>query len=313
MPFKALAGLKKITKLDAEVVALAQLRGEGMFAAITNDPAMLAFGPFSGSGVKSKNISLDGVNGLAFINKSVVVVKSSDQLWAIIDIAHTAKIEQCGRDIGTLAARPKGATALTVGYDGQGAELELKGYEVGGRHFVLRGDHRCVSIGNDDHTHTVVQQGDGQYRQHPGATPEPAPSGRADLPSEAKTFNRIAGGIQLSAIYKKGSTQVCVVRAEGGNQYGAKVVTVDSAVNGAAVIESSLFVICSDGKLRLYNADTLQASIGDVMAPTNELDLRVGGEPRVIMSSTRGGNKLWVGTNSGDVVRCDAIKQGLNI
>ncbi len=106
---------------------------------------------------------------------------------------------------------------------------------------------------------------------------------------------------------------MCVVRAEGGNQYGAKVVTVDSAVNGAAVIESSLFVICSDGKLRLYNAATLQASIGDVMAPTNELDLRISGEPSVIMSSTKGGNKLWVGTKSGEVVRCDTVKQGLNI
>lgn len=313
MPFKALAGLKKITDLDAEVVALAQLRGDGMFAALSNDPVKLAYGPFSGSGVKTKNISLDGVNGLAFINKSVVVVKASDQLWALIDIAHAPKIEQCGRDIGSLTSRPKGGTALAIGYDGQGADLELKGYEVGGRHFVLRGDHRCVSICNDDHTHTVVKQADGQYRQHPGATPEPAPTGRADLPPEAKTFNRIAGGIQLSAIYKKGSTQLCVVRAEGGNQYGAKVVTVDSAVNGAAVIESSLFVICSDGKLRLYNAATLQASIGDVMAPTNELDLRISGEPSVIMSSTKGGNKLWVGTKSGEVVRCDTVKQGLNI
>jgi hypothetical protein len=33
----------------------------------------------------------------------------------------------------------------------------------------------------------------------------------------------------------------------------------------------------------------------------------------VIVASQRGGNKLWVGTKGGDVLRVDAVKGDLNI
>jgi len=313
MPFKVIAGLKKITSIDAEIVASAQLSSDRVFAALSNDPVRLMVVPFSGSGHKVTNVSLDDVNDLALINKSVAVVRASDQLWALLDIQHSAKIEQAGSEIGKLCARPKGSSAWAAGWGGQGADLKLQGHEVNGRQFQLRGDHRAVCIGNDDMTHTVVAQGvGGQYRQHPGPTPEPAPSGRADLPDEAKGLNRLAGGVQLSAVWKKGSTQICAVRAEGGNHYGAKMVNVDSGAAGVAVIESSLFVVCADGDLRLYNSGTLQDSVGDTMAPTHQLNLRTMGEPTTLLATTKGGNRLWVGTKEGEIVRCDVVKKGLD-
>jgi len=145
MPFKKLASAKKLANLGAEVVGIAPLESGSVVAAVTSDPVKVSVHPIGAGNNRVTNVSLDEAQAAALIDKKVAVVKSGDDLWALLDIQHTPKIEQVGRDIRSLHACPKGGTALAIGWDGNGAALGLQNHEVGGRQFVLRGDVRCAS------------------------------------------------------------------------------------------------------------------------------------------------------------------------
>lgn len=144
-------------------------------------------------------------------------------------------------------------------------------------------------------------------RVHPGQTPEAGASARVDLPSDAKGYNRLAATEGLAALTKSGADSVCVIRQPGKGVEPA-MLAVPGKVVDVAVIETSMFVLCKDGKVRLYNSEGLAKLGTDIIDPTFELDPKVSGEPTVIRSTTRGGNKLWIGSKGGDVVRCDAVK-----
>ena len=171
MPFKKLASAKKLANLGAEVVAFAPLESGSVVAAVTTDPVKVSVHPIGAGNHRVTNVSLDEAHGAALIDKKVAVVKSGDDLWALLDIQHTPKIEQVGRDIRSLHGCPKGGTALAIGWDGNGAALGLQNNEVGGRQFVLRGDVRCASL-TTERCYVVVDGGGGQLREHPGGTPE---------------------------------------------------------------------------------------------------------------------------------------------
>ncbi len=314
MPFKTLASLKKLTNLNAEVVALAPLETASVVAAVTTDPVQVSVHPFTGAKGKVTNVSLDDVNAIALINKAVAVVKSGDDLWALLDIQHTPKMEQVGRDIRSLHYCPKGDTALAIGWDGNAAALVFQNNEVGGRQFVLRGDLRACALSLDA-TYVVADgAGGGQLRGHPGPTPEPGATMRADLPATAQGMNLLAGGYDLSAVAKSGGDAVCVVQREGASALTVKHLLVDGPVVDVAVIATSLFVLGADGKIRLFDGDTIrQAGDGSPLTPTFQLELRATGQPAVMCATTKGGNKLWVGTKGGDVLCCSAVKGGLNI
>jgi hypothetical protein len=314
MPFKALASLKKVGNLDAEVVAIAPLETDQLVGVVTNDPVKVALYPYASGTTKVKNVGLDNVGAIALINKTAAVVKTGGELWGVLDLQHTPKVEQVGRDIRALCHFPKGGTALALGWDGHGAALALEGREVGGRQFTLRGDVRTATL---DSTHTfVVVNGvggpGGQLRVHPGQTPENAATGRADLPSDATGLNRMSASQSLIVLAKRGADSVCVIRPRG-NALEPNMLAVPGGVVDVAVIESSMFVVCADGKVRLYNSAMLARLGSDILEPTFQLDLRPKGEPTVIVASQRGGNKLWVGTKGGDVLRVDAVKGDLNI
>jgi hypothetical protein len=308
MPFKSLSALKKLATLDAEVVAGAALETDGVFVALTNDPVQLNIQPFGAGSAKTQSVSLDSANEVALINKSVAVIRSGGDLWGVLDVSHRPKVDQVGRDARSLIYNPAGGSAFVLGWDGQGHELKMQGHDVGERAFALRGDLRAAALSRSA-MHTAVDgQGGGQYREHPGSTPEPAASGRADLPAEAAAFSRMAGGSQLSALFKPGKSEICVIRREADGSYGAKVVLSDSPVRDLAVIESSLFVVCGDDRVRLYDGATIQGCLGDVMAPTYELSLRADGGATMLRSTTARGNRLWIGTQAGELFRCDAVK-----
>jgi hypothetical protein len=314
MPFKALASLKKVGTLDAEIVGIAPLENDQLVGVVSNDPVKVALYPYGSGSTKVKNVGLDNVGGLALINKAVAVVRSGGELWAVLDLQHTPKVEQVGRDIRSLCHFPKGGTALAVGFDGHGAALAIEGgREVGGRQFTLRGDVRTAVL---DMTHCyVVVNGvggpGGQLRVHPGQTPENAATARADLPSDATGMNRIGAAPGLIALAKRGADKVVVVRQQG-NALEPHVLAVPGGVVDVAVMETSMFVLGADGKVRLYNGEMLAKLGKDILEPTSIFDLKVK-DPTVIVATQRGGNKLWVGTKSGDVLRCDAIKGDLNI
>ncbi len=314
MPFKTLASLKKLTNLNAEVAGLAPLESASVVAAVTTDPVQVSVHPFAGGRGKVTNVSLDDVSAIALINKAVAVVKSGDDLWALLDIQHKPKMEQVGRDIRSLHCCPKGESALAIGWDGNAAALAFQNNEVGGRQFVLRGDLRACSLTLDT-TYVVVDgAGGGQLRGHPGNTPESGATTRADLPAPAQGMDVLAGGHELSALSKRGGNSVCVVQREGAAALTVKQLMVDGPVADVAVITTSLFVLGADGKLRLYDGETVrQASDGAPVTATYELELRATGQPSVMCATTKGGNKLWVGTKGGDVICCSAVKGGLDI
>ncbi|HHH29204.1 MAG TPA: hypothetical protein ENK57_12790 [Polyangiaceae bacterium] len=309
MPFKKLAGAKKLANLGAEVVGIAPLEGGSIVAAVTTDPVKVSVHPIGAGNHRVTNVSLDEAQSAALFDKKVAVVKSGDDLWALLDIQHTPKIEQVGRDIRSLHACPKGGTALAVGWDGNGAALALQNNEVGGRQFVLRGDVRTASL-TTERCYVVVDGGGGQLREHPGGTPESGALARGDLPPEAAGLDVLAGGQELCALAKRGGSSVCVIRREGAQVFGAKMIDVPSVVD-VAVIATSLFVLGADGRLRLYDSETLAG--GPDMSPTFELSVGGDGAPTTLVSTQKGGNKLWIGTAAGDVIRVDAVKGNLEV
>ncbi|MBW2523260.1 MAG: hypothetical protein JRI23_03755 [Deltaproteobacteria bacterium] len=317
MPYKHLTAPKQIGTLDGDVVATAQLEPFNRFYVLTNDPVSLAYFPFTGTAAgtgKATNVSLGSVNDLAMITRDVAVVRSEDDLWALLDIQHTAKMDQVGRDIRSLVACPKGETALAIGWDGQGAALGLRQYEVGGRQFTVRGELRSCDMSVAE-TFVVVDSGaGGQYRIHSGTTPESGAKARADLPADAVKYDQLAGGREMSAAYKKKGNQVCVITRDAANNCAAKIVTVDTQVLAANVAATSLLVIGVDGRVRLFNADTLNRSESDEpMAPTAAVDVPARGEPSTLSVTLKGGVKIWVGTKAGEVFRLEATTAGLDL
>jgi hypothetical protein len=134
------------------------------------------------------------------------------------------------------------------------------------------------------------------------------------LPAAAKSFDRLAGGHELSAATKRGADAVCVVAREGANAITVKMLSMPGGVADVGVISSSLFVLGQDGRLRLFDKETIQAADDGAMPqPTSELDVRADGQPSVLAVSAKGGARLWIGTRNGDVIRCEAVKGGVTI
>jgi hypothetical protein len=313
MPFKNLSAPKAIASLKAEVCSAAQLEPKTLIGVLTTDPVSLSLHDAgSGSAGKVTNVSLNSANEIAFINRDVAVVRSGDDLWALLDIQHGAKMDQVGRDIRSLHACPKGETALAIGWDGQAAQLELRQYEVGGRQFTLRGELRTCDLGPSECYVVVNGAGGGQFRVHPGQTPESGAGARVDLPADAQSFDQLRAGKDLSVLYKKRSTRVCVVLRDGKGNLTAKMVALDTAAVGLAVISTSLFAVGADGKVRLFNGDTLNKATGDApMTPTATAQLTARGEPTMMAATTKANARLWIGTKAGDLIRVEATKAGL--
>jgi hypothetical protein len=315
MPYKSFASLKKLANLDAEVVDLALLESGSIAAAVTNDPVKVAIYPFAGGAPKIQGVSLDTAHGVALINKQVAVVKSGDELWALLDIQHKPKMEQIGRDMRALYACPAGNTALAIGWDGHGAALAFQNREVGGRQFVLRGDLRAASL-RDGITYVIADgPAGGQLRAHPGSTPEAGATMRVDLPPTAAAHDRLAGGHDLSATTRRGGDEVCVILREGSAALTVKTLRAGVGIVDVAVFSTSLVVLGVDGRLRLFDGDRLRAADdGATLSSTHELALGAQGEPSAMAATSKGGAKLWIGTRGGDVMRCDAVKgSGLDV
>jgi hypothetical protein len=313
MPFSRLSALSKVGNLGADVVRLAALETDRQVAALSTDPVKLGIYPFTGSGSKVINVSLHEASHVALIDKMVAVVKSGDDLWALLDIKHTAKLDQVGRDARALYNCPLGGSAFAIGWDGQGAELVLQNNDVESRSFVLRGDVRGCDVGVEATYVTIDGDGGGKFRVHPGKTPESGAMGRADLPIEARELDQLAGGPDLSVAYRKGSSSVCIIRRIGAGGLEAKMVGLGSSVAAVAVSASSMFVASEDGKLGLYNSDTLHRASQAPTEATNTLDLRASGAPTCVLATTKGGSRVWVGTRDGDVLRCDAARGDMQL
>jgi hypothetical protein len=311
MPYKALSAPRKHNDIGAEVRAGAVLLNPGLVAKVSTGPVRLAVTPFGGTGGKITNVSLEGADGVALLSRDVALVRGSDDsVWALLDITHTPKMDQVGRDVRSLCMRPSGESALALGWDGSATSLKLNRFEVDARQFALRGAIRAADL-TETETYAVVDGPDGgQLRIHMGATPEPAATGRVSLPSQAASFDRVKGGQRLTAIYKKGSRIVCLVTG-GPARLTVKLVELDSEPNDVAVHETSLVAVFPDGSAVLYDADAIAAA-GDSgpMAAKHSLSLGARGEPRTALLPTKGSPTLWVGTAAGEVVSVSVLRKG---
>lgn len=308
MPYKSLAGLKKLGSLDAEIVALAPHEPGGVCAAFSSDPVRIAAFPFSGGAPRVQHVSLDGCVAGALVDDRVAVVKSGDELWALVDLQHKPRIDSVARSIRGLVHNPAGRSALVLGWGSEAQELALEGNEVKGREFVLRGDIRCASL-DGLNCYVVASDGasGGRFREHAGGTPEAGTQLRCDLPLAAKTMDRVTGGPRLAALMRRGGAEICIVRKVGAGILEPKLLALEAPAVDVAVLETSLFVATEDGRVLLFDSDALhRASDGGQVAASFALEL--GEEPTVLVTTLRGGNRVWIGTRSGAVLRCDAVR-----
>jgi hypothetical protein len=311
MPFKSISIPKKVHGLDAEIRAAAFLANPGIVAMLSTSPVRLVAVPTSGSGGKVTNVSLDGADAVALLSRDVAVVRGTDDsVWALLDITHTPKMDQVARDVRALAMRPAGDTALAIGWDGQATELRLKKNEVDARPFQLRGSVRACDIGETE-TYVVVDEGGpgGQIRVHPGATPEPGASLRANLPQEASKLDRVRGGPRLVAVYKQGSRTVCVATG-GPARLTPKLVELEVAAADVAVLDTSFVAVFDDGRAALYDADAIAAAgDGGPIQPKYAAQVGGRGEPKALLLTGKGGSTMWVGTSGGDVITASLLKK----
>ena len=309
MPFKSLAGLKKLGSLDAEIVALAAYQPGAVCAAFSTDPVKVGVFPFAGGQPRIQSLTLERCEAGALIDERVAVVKCGDEVWGLLDIQHKPKVDPIGRSMRSLVHNSASKSALAFGWSGEASELKLEGNEVVGREFQVRGKVRACAV--DGVNCYVVADEDGtggKFREHPGSTPEAGTQIRCDLPLDARKLTRLVAGPQLAALTQKGTTSVCVIRKMGAAALEAKLLQVDSAVVDIAVLETTLFVLFADGYARGYAADALQRTGDGARAVASfELALGVNGVPTVLTATARGGNRLWFGTTEGDVWRCDCV------
>ncbi|MFO0757092.1 MAG: hypothetical protein U0359_11420 [Byssovorax sp.] len=308
MPFKNFSALRKVTDLHGEVRGGASLTNPGLVAKLCGSPAQLAIQPVSGSSAKVTKISLDSPEEVALLSRDVAVVRSGDDVWALLDITHTPKMDQVAHHVRSLHFRPTGESALALGWDGTATQLTLSRHEVAARQMVLRGDARAFDL-TENEVYAVVDGADGgQLRIHPGATPEPAPSGRANLPKEAAGFDRVRGGARLAAVFKRKSPYVCLITG-GPTRLAAKMVTLEAAPTDLAVCDTSLFATFSDGRVVLYDSDVIAACNGDLLQPKAVQPLAVRGEPTTITVSGKSTPTLWIGTSSGEIVSVTVMRK----
>jgi hypothetical protein len=303
MPYKSLSAPRRVESLDAEVCGAAAFDGAGLVAMVASSPARCAFVPIASGTNKVINLSLDRGDDIAFLSRDIAVVRSDGDLWAVLDIHHRAKFERVATNVRSLCGRPSGERALALTWEGHAYETTVSGYEVSARQFALRGTVKLADVGQTDTFVVVEVPGGGlELRMHPGATPEPGANGRAPLPSEASKLDRLKGGMALSVLYKRGSSEACIVSQTGG-RLQAKMINVGSPIACAATSETSLVVAFEDGRAALFTGDTLKDGSDSTLTPTHSLSLGARGEPTTMLITSKGSANVWVGTSSGEIIR----------
>jgi hypothetical protein len=308
MPFKNLSSPRQVNQLDAEVRSIAHLANPELVAVLSADPARIAVHQASGGNPKTTNISLSQGDEVALLSRDVALVRSGDAVWAILNMAHSPKMDQVARDIRALCMRPTGSTALAFGWDGSATELTLNKNDVDARTFPLRGDVRAADMTATD-TYVVVDKGDGgELRVHPGGTPEPGANWRATLPREAASFDRLRSAAKLSVLFKRGSSDVCAVTAVGGKLV-PKMVRLAEAPIDMAVYETSMFALFPGNRAALYNSEAIAAAGDKTLDPTASLTVNARGELRAMTAAGKGSPQLWVGSSAGDVLTIALVRQ----
>jgi hypothetical protein len=294
MSFKNITQCKKVASVDGEVRGASYNAKLDAVALLSWNPVQLTLIGRAGTGAKSHNIGLDDVDDIVLLSRDTAVIKASSETWQVLDLAHKPRVDPLGNDARMLVG-PQGEQALALRWDNTCDALTPGKNEVALRNFKLRGDHRAVDLGENE-CYVVADGGEGEFRIHPGATPEQGSLAKVELPLGSKKLDRVRGGKFLSAIYKKGGTECCIVR-RAGNRVEPKLLHLDAQIADVVIAETCLVVVSKDGRALLYDPEALDKAVGGAV-PKAELGLGCNGEPKVAVNAR--GN-LFVGTDTGEV------------
>ncbi len=230
--------------------AAAVLAGPGIVAVVTAGPARLGLLPMGGGEARVVEIAVESPQEVALLSPDLAVVRAGDgHLFGLFELRGTVRARIVGRDARALCMRPSGETALAIHQDGSATSLTAGRTEIGARSINLRGTLRACDVG-ENVTYVVLDgEGGGQFRIHPGPTPELGTSAKTTLPAEAKELDQVRGGPALSAIWKRGVASLCVVTGSPG-RLSARMVAIDARPAEVAVVDDSLLVAFADGRPR---------------------------------------------------------------
>ena len=302
MRLTTIATPRKCIDLESGVCSGAPLLGAGLVGVLAAGPARLALVPIAGGEGRIADLAIDKVQELAMLSRDVAVVRDADHaLWVIIDPFGAMRVKHIARDVRALAMRPWGESAVLLHLDGSATALTLNRQEVGARKLTVRGTLRACDVGENVTFVVLDGEGGGQLRIHPGATPELGTSARTTLPREAAELDRLRGGTGLSALLKRGAPALCVITGNP-SKLSAKLVQLDAKPADVTVIEDCLVVAFVDGRVALYDAETL-ARAGDApMTATSVVTLAARGKPRMVLATAKESPALWIVTTAGELL-----------
>ncbi|APR77210.1 TolA protein [Minicystis rosea] len=313
MPLTAIHPFQKQTDLEANVRAVAILTGVGLVGVLTSGPARLALVPFAGGPATIVDLPIEAPQEIALLSKDVAVVRASDgDLWALRGLGGTLEAQPIARDVRALFMRPSGESALLLAQDGSAGAITLSREEVAVRSFTVRGGAlRAADVG--ENLTYVVADGEegGQFRIHPGATPELGTSARTALPAQAKDLDLVRGGPALSALWKRGSQEICLVT--GSSKLAARMVEIAGSPADVAVLDDALIVAFADGTVSLYDAAALAE--GTVpLTPSRTVAVSANGHAQLMVAvATKGAASLWLATTAGEVLQASLGREPASI
>jgi hypothetical protein len=294
MPYKTVSQPRLVASLEGEVTGGSFNRKLGSIVMVGKNPVQVAVVAQSGNPSKVFGVKIDDASDVAILARNMAVVNENGNLWGLLDIEHAAKIDQVGRDCRMMVGQ--GEAALALKWDNSCDQLTPGRSEIAVRNFTLRGDTRAVDVG-DTECYTVVDGGEGEFRIHPGSTPEQGSTAKTGLPPGCKNLDRLRGGKFLSAIYRRNDPTVCLIK-RAGNRLEPRMIKLDVPVTDVAVAETSLLVGTKDGRVIVYDGEAIDKSTASLIQAKGERDLGSRGEVRVLLVA---GGSLFVGTSSGEI------------
>jgi hypothetical protein len=305
MPYKNVSQPKQVAKLDGEVTGGSFHRKLGSVAMLGRAPVQVAVVAATGSPSKVFNLGLNDVSDIVLLSRDMAVVRDGSDLWGVVDLAHKARVDQVGQDAKLLIG-PQNDTGVALKWDGSGEALTPGKADVSVRSFQLRGDHRAVDV-NEAECFAVVDGGDGEFRIHPGPTPEQGSVTKVALPPGCKELDRVRGARYLSAVYSRNNSTLCVVR-RAGNRLEPKMLRLDIPLTDVAVSETTLIALARDGRVVIYDSESIDKATSSMIEPIGEKHLGCQGEPRVVVVA---GGTIFVGTSAGEVLMASLIRKQL--
>ncbi len=302
MPFKNVSQPRRVASVDGVVTSGSYNKKLGSVAMISNNPVQVAVVGQSGSPARVFGVQLDDVSDVALLSRDMAAVRSSNEVWQLLDIAHKAKVDPLTTDVRMIVG-PVGDAALALKWDNTIEQLTPGKNEIATRSFTLRGDHRAIDLGETE-CYAVVDGGDGEFRIHPGATPEQGSTAKTALPPGCKNLDRLRGGKFLSAVYQRNNPDVCLIR-RAGNRLDAKLVRLDVPVTDLVVVETSMIAVAKDGRVILYDSESIEKATSRIDAK-HEMSLGCQGEPRCALVAH---GHLFVGTSAGEIMMAVIVRK----